>query len=79
MAHWNQILDFMQEHGSITPDDALTFKPHKCTRLASRIHDLKDMGYPVVKTMETKKYDDGTTVTYARYHLEDCDEQRTVS
>ena len=71
MTHCEQILDHIREHGSITQQDAYHFKPHGCTRLASRVHDLKVMGYPIAKVMETKKYDDGATISYARYYLED--------
>jgi len=80
MTHCEQALAFMQEHGSITPQDALHFKPHGCTRLAARIADLKALGYDIAKVMETKRYDDGVSVSYARYYLEDMnDEQGPVS
>lgn len=69
MTHCEQILDFMREHGSITQQDAYHLKPHGCTRLPARINDLKNKGYSIVKVMETRKFDDGASVTYARYSL----------
>lgn len=69
MTHCEQALDFMQKHGSITPQDALHFRPHGCTRLAARIADLKALGYDIEKVMETKRYDDGVSVSYARYFI----------
>ena len=61
----------MWKHGSITPQDALHFKPHGCTRLAARIADLKALGYDIFTVMETKHYDDGVTIRYARYFLKE--------
>lgn len=70
MAHWNQILDYINEHGSITQQEAYHFKPHGCVRLPARINDLRNRGYAIKTVRETKKYDDGATVTYARYYME---------
>lgn len=40
-----------------------------CFRLASRIHDLKEEGMNIKRTMETSRNADGKTVTYARYSI----------
>jgi len=40
------ILDYMREHGSITPLEALE-KPILCMRLGARIWDLKHKGYRI--------------------------------
>lgn len=71
MTHCEQILAFIETNGSITQQDAYHLKPHGCTRLASRICDLRMMGHDIRKVMETKKYEDGASVTYARYYLEE--------
>lgn len=62
------ILRYMTDHGSITPMEAL--QEFGCMRLASRIHDIKTLGYAVGKKMETRKNRYGKTVSYARYWLE---------
>lgn len=62
-----KILQFIQDTGSITPLDAL--KHFGCMRLASRMCDIKRMGYPVVKEMEISKNRYGEPIRYARYYL----------
>lgn len=61
-----RILQFIEENGSITQLDALQFG---CMRLASRMCDIKKMGYNVTKRTEKKKNRYGDTVTYARYTI----------
>jgi hypothetical protein len=46
-----RILDYIDEFGSITQLDAL--RDLGVMRLASRISDLKRLGYPIVSTIET--------------------------
>ena len=46
IGHKEQILEYMQEFGSINPLQAL--QDIGCFRLASRISDLKKMGYPII-------------------------------
>lgn len=79
MTHCEQVLDFILEHGSITQWDAYGFRPHACVRLPARINDLRNRGYAIKTVRETKKYDDGATVTYARYYMEDTNEQTVLS
>lgn len=67
----NQVRDiirYMDDHGSITPMEAL--QEFGCMRLASRICDIKRLGYVVGKRMETRRNRYGRTVCYARYWLE---------
>ena len=71
MTHCDQILDYIREHGSITQQDAYHFKPHGCVRLPARINDLRKLGYPIRTVRETKKYEDGATISFARYYMED--------
>ena len=63
-----QILDYMQEFGSITQLDA--FRDLGCMRLASRISDLRRRGYAIDAKLENVKNRYGQTVQIARYRLE---------
>ena len=67
-----RIIEFIREHGSITPIDALN--NIGCLRLSARIHDLKDMGYRFKTVSETVKFADGRSKTFARYFLEEVSE-----
>lgn len=62
-----RILKYIEEEGSITQLDAL--ENFGCMRLASRMCDIKKMGYNVTKRTEKKKNRYGDTVTYARYSI----------
>lgn len=59
-----KILSYMKGHGSITPLEALEY----CGsfRLSARIKELRDDGYIIRTTNETKN-----GKTYARYFLEE--------
>ncbi len=63
----DKILQYIETEGSITPLDAL--REFGCMRLASRITDLKRMGYPITRKMETAKNRAGEPVRYARYSM----------
>lgn len=63
----DKILAYIRENGSITPLDAL--REFGCMRLASRISDLKRLGYTIKSTMETSKNKYGEPVSYARYTI----------
>ena len=65
MTQTEKIIEYIQENGSITPLDAL--KEIGCMRLASRMCDIKKMGYAVNKKMETATNRNGERVMYARY------------
>lgn len=62
-----RILDYIEENGSISQLEA--FQEFGCMRLASRMCDIKKMGYNVTKRTEKKKNRYGDTVTYARYTI----------
>lgn len=56
-AQRNRILEYLQEHGSITPMDAL--RDIGCFRLSARIYDLKKLGWNIETTIirySDKKY-----------------------
>jgi len=67
MTQTEKILRHLQEHGSITPLDAL--QEYGIMRLASRICDIKRAGVAVEKEIETAKNRYGEPVRYARYRL----------
>ena len=63
-----KILKYMRTHRKgITPMDAL--KLCGCFRLSARIHDLKEEGHNIYKTMEYVETEEGTRKGYARYFL----------
>lgn len=68
MTQCEKILRHMEDHGSITPLEALG--EYGIMRLASRVSDLKHLGYPVRRVMETGKNRYGESIAYARYYLE---------
>lgn len=61
-----QVLQYMEQHGSITSLEA--YEDLRIMRLASRIHDLKEMGYDIRTTTE-HYFHDGIYTHYARYSL----------
>jgi len=63
-----RILDYMAEVGSITQLDAL--RELGVMRLASRISDLRRLGYPIVSTTDTVKNRYGESCHIKRYRLE---------
>ena len=62
-----KIIEYIKENGSITQLEAL--REIGCMRLASRMSDIKKMGYPVKMKMEKGKNRHGEPVHYARYSL----------
>lgn len=63
----DRIVRYIEDYGSITTLQAFT--DLGCTRLASRIHDLKNRGYSFrIETVKSKnRY--GEIVNYNRYSL----------
>ena len=62
-----RILQYIEENGSISSLEAI--QEFGCTRLASRICDIKKMGYTVHKEREKAKNRYGDTVHYVRYRI----------
>lgn len=62
-----RVLDYIEEHGSITQLEALQYL--SVMRLASRISELRRMGVPIESTVETVKnrFDEKTYIK--RYSL----------
>lgn len=65
------IIKYIKEHGSITTLQA--FRDIGCTRLASRINDLKNEGYRFRDEFVTRKNRYGVKVSYKKYYLEEDD------
>lgn len=70
MTQCEKILQYIKENGSITQIDAM--REFGCMRLASRMCDIKKMGYPVRVKIETSKNRNGDSVRYARYEVGSC-------
>jgi hypothetical protein len=67
MTQNEQVLDYMQKYGSITALDAM--RDLGCMRLASRISDLKKMGFKISSLKKTVTRRDGTKAYIAEYRL----------
>ena len=67
-----RILDYINEFGSITQLEAL--RDLGIMRLASRISDLKRLGYPIGSKTEAVKNRFEETCHIKRYSLERCKE-----
>lgn len=63
------ILHHLTHYGPITQADA--FELYGIFRLASRINDIKRLGYPVDKEMIMGKNRFGKSVSFARYSLKE--------
>lgn len=65
------IYEHMKKHGSITSMEA--FELYGITRLASRIHDLRNIyGVRIVSDSITKKNRSGKLVSYSRYRIREA-------
>lgn len=64
-----QILEYMQIMGEITPLDAL--QDIGCMRLSARIYDLRRDGHKIKMEMASSVNRDGQVVNFARYRLEE--------
>lgn len=67
-----RVLDYIEEFGSITQMEALN--DLGVMRLASRVSDLKKMGYPIVSDIEAVKNRYGENCYIKRYRMEDAHE-----
>ena len=72
-----KILEYIRENGSIThlqAEDAFG-----CTRLAARIGELKDEGYPIMTRPKKGKNRYGKQVTFAEYFLEEAKNEKELN
>ena len=67
MTQIQQILKHMREKGSISTMEA--FNDFGITRLASRIHEITQMGIGIERETVSSKNRYGETVRYVRYRL----------
>ena len=65
MTQCERVLQYMDDFGEISTLQA--FNDLGVTRLASRIHDLRCMGFPIEKRMASSKNRYGETCHYAVY------------
>lgn len=63
------ILRYLQERGSITQAEAYSY--FACSRLASRICDLRKKGHNITKVMKSGKNRYGNPCNFAEYRLEE--------
>ena len=63
----DRILRHLNDHGSITSLEAMS--EYGIMRLASRITDLKGMGYPILSERVTGKNRYNETTSYSIYRL----------
>lgn len=63
-----RVFDYMKLHGSITPKQAE--EDLGCMRLAARIAEIKEEGYPVKAEIVTAKNRHGDKIRFARYTYE---------
>lgn len=69
MTQCEKVMNYIEKYGSISTWEA--FRDLGVTRLASRIHDLKNEGVQFERTKEYAKNRDGDKVHYIRYTLID--------
>ena len=62
-----RILEYIDQFGSITQFEAL--RDIGCMRLASRISDLKRLGYPIISEVEVVKNRYGEKSRIKRYRM----------
>lgn len=64
----DRILQYLEDFGSINQLQAIA--DLGCLRLASRVCDIKKMGYPIRRRMVTGKNRYGEKTAYAEYYFE---------
>ena len=69
LSQCEMIVKYIRDFGSITTLQA--FRDIGCTRLASRITDLKNRGYKFRDEFVTSKNRYGVKVRYKKYYLEE--------
>ena len=63
-----KVIRHLKLHGTLSQNEAMT--QYGISRLASRINDLKNAGWPIHKRMLTGQNRYGEKTRYARYALE---------
>lgn len=73
MTQNEKIMRHLRDCGSITALEAMS--EYGIMRLASRVSDLRREGAPIVRTMERGKNRYGEVTHYAKYKLEERDNE----
>lgn len=73
MTQVDRILRHLEDYGSITQAEAMN--EYGIMRLASRISDMRKLGYPIISERVSSKNRYGETVSYARYSLKEDDNE----
>lgn len=68
MSQNERIIDYLNEHGSITQAEAMNALG--CYRLGARIWDIKRRGVKIRRMMESGINRFGDRTVYARYYME---------
>ena len=69
MTQCERVLDHMRRFGGLSGWEAM--RDYGIMRLPARVFDLKAQGYDVRRTMESSKNRYGEPISYARYYLEE--------
>ena len=67
MSQCQQVHDYIKQFGSITPLEAM--RDLGIMRLGARIHDLKQLGFPIVSEMIEVETRFGTKTRVAQYSM----------
>lgn len=67
MTQNDRVLKYLDNHGYITT--MVAFRELGITRLASRVNDLKKMGWPITGVMRYGKDRDGNIIKWKEYRL----------
>ena len=67
MTQCERVLQYMQDFGSINPLEAMN--DLGVMRLASRVSDLKEAGYPINRRMVSARNRYGEKVSFAEYYM----------
>lgn len=62
------ILQYLESGNSITQMEAIEM--FGCTRLAARINELRDAGYPIKSKMISSKSRYGVPISYCQYSIQ---------
>jgi len=76
MSDKDRVLTYLEEHGSITPMEAL--HEFGCYRLGARIWDLRHAGHSISTEMVERRDANGDRERYARYRLTEARQERMV-
>lgn len=67
MKQTEMVLDYIKRHGSITAWEAM--RELRIMRLASRINELRNAGFPIYGIMQYKRTQDGVLKKWKVYYL----------